>query len=173
LADRGHLRRIFGRAVAANLPPHIPRRMAAHARALLHEVGLEAAIEEEVTTSVCAGAGLFLVAEYERVRAGFDAMGARGKPAERVAEEAVMALLSHQRTGAALDAHLGDQIVLPAALASGPSQFSVERVSRHLATNVWTVERFGLASVNIAVAPSGTGMVTIRPISRPSAFNRA
>jgi RNA 3'-terminal phosphate cyclase (ATP) len=165
LTDRGHLRRIFGRAVAANLPAHIPSRMAAHARALLREAGLEAVIDEEVTTSACAGAGLFLVAEYERARAGFDAMGARGKPAERVAQEAATALLSHYRSGAALDSHLADQIVLPAALASGGSQFSVERLSRHLATNAWTVEKFGLASVDIAAARDETGVVTINPIT--------
>jgi RNA 3'-terminal phosphate cyclase (ATP) len=99
--------------------------------------------------AACPGAGIFLVAEYEGVRAGFSALGAKGKPSEVVAEEAVAALLAHRDSGAALDCHLADQLVLPLALAGGVSRFSVERVSRHLTTNIWVVSQFGLARASI------------------------
>jgi RNA 3'-terminal phosphate cyclase (ATP) len=149
LVERGALRRAWGRAVAANLPSHIPQRMADRARSLLAEAGVDARIEPLRVRAACAGAGIFLTAEYDHVRAGFNALGAKGKPSEAVAEEAVAALLAHRDSGAALDQHLADQLVLPLALAGGESRFSVEQVTRHLVTNAWVVEQFGLARVSI------------------------
>lgn len=149
LADRGALRRVWGRAVAANLPSHIPQRMADRARSLLEGAGIKAQVDPLRVRAACAGAGIFLAAEYEHARAGFSALGARGKPSEVVAEEAVTALLAHRDSGAALDEHLADQLVLPLALGGGVSSFTVERISRHLTTNAWVVEQFGLARVEI------------------------
>ena len=149
LLERGALRRVWGRAVAANLPSHIPQRMATRAYSLLESAGFEVHIEPRRVRAACPGAGIFLVAEYEGVRAGFSALGAKGKPSEVVAEEAVAALLAHRDSGAALDCHLADQLALPLALAGGVSRFSVERVSRHLTTNIWVVRQFGLAHASI------------------------
>jgi RNA 3'-terminal phosphate cyclase (ATP) len=111
--------------------------------------GIRARVDPLRVRAACAGAGIFLGAEYEAVRAGFSALGAKGKPSEQVAEEAVLALLAHRKSGAALDEHLADQLVLPMALAAGTSGYAAERVSRHLVTNAWVVERFGLAQVAI------------------------
>jgi RNA 3'-terminal phosphate cyclase (ATP) len=149
LVERGRLEQVRGRAVAANLPSHIPQRMADRARSLLADAGIQARVDPLRVRATSAGAGIFLAAEYEHARAGFSALGARGKASELVAEEAVAALLDHRRSGAALDEHLADQLVLPMALAGGISRFSVERVTRHLTTNAWVVEQFGLARVII------------------------
>jgi RNA 3'-terminal phosphate cyclase (ATP) len=149
LAERGPLRRVWGRAVAANLPSHIPQRMASRALSLLEDEGVHARVDPLRVRAACAGAGIFLGTEYEAVRAGFSTLGAKGKPSEQVAEEAVLALLAHRQSGAALDEHLADQVVLPMALAAGTSSYTVERVSRHLVTNAWVVEQFGLARVAI------------------------
>ncbi|AAU92541.1 RNA 3'-terminal phosphate cyclase [Methylococcus capsulatus str. Bath] len=158
---RGTLQAVTGRALAANLPAHIPERMAARARAVLADAGIAAAIEPAVLQAACAGAGLFLTARYDHCLAGFTALGRRGKSAERVAEEACGALLAHHRSGAALDQHLADQIVLPAALCREESLFSVERITPHLTTNAWVVDRFGLARVDVRLAECGTGLVRI------------
>jgi RNA 3'-terminal phosphate cyclase (ATP) len=123
--------------------------MATRANSLLKRAGVNARVEPLRVRAACAGAGIFLTAEYEGVRAGFSALGAKGKPSEAVAEEAVAAVLAHRDSGAALDRHLADQLVLPLALAGGASSFSAERVSRHLTTNVWVVEQFGLARASI------------------------
>jgi RNA 3'-terminal phosphate cyclase (ATP) len=149
LVERGPLRQVWGRAVAANLPSHIPQRMASRALSLLEDAAMRARVEPLRVRAACAGAGIFLGVEYEGARAGFSALGAKGKPSERVAEEAVLALLAHHTSGAALDEHLADQLVLPMALAGGTSGYTVERVSRHLVTNAWVVEQFGLAQVVI------------------------
>jgi RNA 3'-terminal phosphate cyclase (ATP) len=155
----GSLLRIRGRAVAANLPAHIPQRMTDRAGMLV------AAIEIEPLTvyAACAGAGIFLSAEYANLRCGFSALGAPGKPSKQVAEEAAATLLAHRVSGAAFDRHLGDQILLPISLASGPSRFSVEEITPHLETDAWVIERFGMARIAVEKAVSGIGRVTVVP----------
>jgi RNA 3'-terminal phosphate cyclase (ATP) len=161
LEHRGPLRTVTGRALAANLPTHVCERMAAKARDLLEQAGIAAGIEAAVLEVACPGAGLYLTAHYENSLAGFCAQGKRGKPSERVAEEACTALLHHFQSGAALEQHLADQLILPTALCRGESVFSVERISPHLVTNAWVVERFGPARIDIAPAADGTGLVRI------------
>lgn len=168
LVERGALRDVTGRAVAANLPAHIPQRMADRATALLAGLGVPVAVEPLRVRAACAGAGIFLTARYENIRCGFSMLGARGKPAEQVAEEAVKELLAHHDTGAALDEHLGDQFLAPLAVAGGPSRFSVQRISRHLETNAWLIEHFGLARVGLESKSDGTGLVTVMPLDRRS-----
>jgi RNA 3'-terminal phosphate cyclase (ATP) len=161
LEHRGSLQTITGRALVANLPAHISERMASHVRGLLQQAGMAAEIEAVVMNAVCPGAGLYLTAHYENCLAGFGAQGKRGKPAEQVAEEACAALLSHHRSGAALEQHLADQLILPTALCRGESVFSVERISPHLVTNAWVVERFGLARIDIVPGAGETGRVKV------------
>jgi len=163
LLTPGPLLRVTGRAVAANLPIHIPRRMADRATALLAPLGLYVDVRPECVHAACAGAGIFLVAEYQQARAGFSALGARGKPSERVAEEAVDELLRHHASRAAVDRHLADQILLPLAFAGGPSRFSVEQVTRHLETNAWVIEQFGTARIGVERAAAGCAQVTVTP----------
>lgn len=162
-SERGELRSVRGRAVAANLPAHIPQRMSAHAAALFRQLQIPSDIRSEQVSATCPGAGIFLVAEYAAGRGGAAALGQRGKPAEVVAEESVTALLAYDRSGAAFDVHLGDQLILPAALSSGVSRFSVERVTRHLTTNVWVIECFELAQISITGAEGEPGQVSVTP----------
>lgn len=138
----GLLQRVKGLAVAASLPAHIAQRMRNRATNLLQQAALPAEIEPRRVQSVSPGAGLFLAAEYQAVRAGFSALGQKGKPAERVAEEAVNALLAFHQSGAALDQHLADQLILPLILAGQPGPVRVERLSTHTLTNIWVVEQF-------------------------------
>jgi RNA 3'-terminal phosphate cyclase (ATP) len=145
--ERGPLVRIRGRAVAANLPAHIAQRMADRARAGLSGLGVPVQIEPLRVRAVCPGAGIFLLADYETLAASFSAHGRQGKPSEAVADEAVLALREHQVSGAAVELHLADQLLLPLAIAAGPSAFTIARPTAHLATNAWTIEQFGLAKI--------------------------
>jgi RNA 3'-terminal phosphate cyclase (ATP) len=143
------LRRIAGRAVAANLPAHIPQRMAERAQASLGDLGVPVEIQPEVVSAACPGAGIFLVADYGDAAASFSALGRRGRPSEAVADLAVTALREHHTSGAAVELHLADQLLLPLALASGISAFTTLRPTGHLETNAWTIGRFGIASISI------------------------
>jgi RNA 3'-terminal phosphate cyclase (ATP) len=141
-SERGPLKQIKGVAVASSLPAHIAQRMRNKAVKLLQPAGLPADIKPQRVRSVSPGAGLFLLAEYQSSRAGFSALGRKGKPAERVAQEAVNDLLAFHQSGAALDQHLADQLILPLALSALPGPFQVERLSQHTLTNIWVVEQF-------------------------------
>jgi RNA 3'-terminal phosphate cyclase (ATP) len=163
ISEPGLLRRIRGRAVAANLPAHIPQRMADRARALLAGLGAEIDIEPLQVSAACPGAGIFLTAEYANLNCGFSALGERGKTSERVAEEAAEALIAHHASGAAVERHLGDQILLPLCFADGRSVFSVEDITAHIETNAWVIESFGVARVEVERAGPRIGQVTVTP----------
>ncbi len=162
LVERGPLLRVSGRAVAANLPMHIPYRMSERAKSWLASLGVELRVEPLCVHAACAGAGLFLVAEYANLNCGFSAIGVVGKPAELVAQEAVGALLAHHVSGGALDRHLGDQILLPLCFARAPSRFSSETITPHLETNAWVIERFGLARIR-AERMAAAAEITVAP----------
>ncbi|HEX5999480.1 MAG TPA: RNA 3'-terminal phosphate cyclase [Hyphomicrobiaceae bacterium] len=160
---RGPLRSVSGRAITANLPSHIAQRMVARATALLAGSAPAIGIRAEDVSAASPGAVLFLIAEYEHMSAGFNAFGARGKSSETVATEAAGALLTHLRSGAALDLHLADQALLPLALACAPSIFSCEGVTRHLETNARVIGQFGIADVVTERRGRGPALVSIKP----------
>jgi RNA 3'-terminal phosphate cyclase (ATP) len=162
--DRGELLWVHGRVVTSRLPDHVGERMAEHARGLLAASDLVPDIEIERVDAACPGAGIFLVTEFARARAGFDALGGPGRPAEIVAEAAVHALLRHLRSDAAFDVHFADQSLLPAAFAEQSSELTIERVTGHLATNAWVLERFGVARIDYRRRDEAPLLVSITPI---------
>jgi len=142
LQDRGNLLRVRGVSASSNLPKHIRVRQEGSALQRLRSNGVNARIDVVDAPSKGQGTVVFLWAEFENALAGFTSLGERGKPAERVAEEAAEDLLGFLRGAAALDRHLADQLVLPLALAAGASRFSTEAVTLHLLTNAWVVNQF-------------------------------
>src|SRR5262249_37452236 len=89
------------------------------------------------------GTMLALIVETTPVPALFFGLGARGKPAERVADEAVEGADAFLRAApAAVDAHSADQPGLPVALAGGPSEYNVARLPSPLLTNIAVVRQF-------------------------------
>ena len=142
LEDRGTLKGITGLSVVSNLPRSIAERQRNQALKRLREKGFEADISLIEAPSMGTGTFFFLLLEFERLVAGFSGLGARGKRAEKVADEAVNALFAYLETGDAVDPYLADQLILYMALAQGPSSFTTSEISRHLLTNVWVVEQF-------------------------------
>jgi RNA 3'-terminal phosphate cyclase (ATP) len=122
-------------SAASRLPEHVARRQAAH---LMERLGPELPVETVAAGGLDPGSLVHLWGPG----AGCDALGARGKPAEQVADEAADAYLTFRRRQAALDPHLADQIVLYLAQARGPSSFSTSEITSHLLTNLWVIEQF-------------------------------
>ncbi|MBF2009445.1 MAG: RNA 3'-phosphate cyclase [Chlorogloeopsis fritschii C42_A2020_084] len=149
LKERGNLQKVRGLAVVTELPSHIPQRMASRAENLLRAADLQAVVQPSRNKGIAPGAGLFLTAEYENSLAGFGALGRLGLPAEKVAQMACEELLKFHQTGAAVDEHLADQLLLPAALASHLSEYQTAKVSMHLKTNAWVIEKFELAKITV------------------------
>lgn len=161
LLERGNLHQVRGLAVVTELASHIAQRMANRAENLLRQAGLKAAIEALREKGVAPGAGVFLTAEYKNSLTGFGGFGRLRLPAEKVADIACRQLLQFHYTGAPVDEHLADQLLLPATLASGASQYRASEISSHLTTNAAIIERFGLARVTVdeaekivAIAPA-------------------
>lgn len=163
LSERGGLRRIRLLSAVARLPRSIAERQARRAEELLREEGLSPEVEIAEADAPGPGTFVFVEAEFENAVAGFSALGERGKPAERVAEEALDQFIDHYRSGEAIDPHLADQLILPLALAEGPSSFSTSRVTQHLLTNIWVVERFLEARFEVHGELGSPGSVTCRP----------
>jgi RNA 3'-terminal phosphate cyclase (ATP) len=161
LTRRGPLQAIHILVLTAHLPTHVGRRMAATAARLLNAEGLPAAPIILERPSSGPGAALLLVAEYAHARAGFGALGTRGRPAEAVAAEACHALLEHHATEAAVDPHLADQLLLPAALAGGVSTYTVSRITGHLLTNADIIRRGLQATVTVDGRKGQPGTVTV------------
>ncbi|MGH7408036.1 MAG: RNA 3'-terminal phosphate cyclase, partial [Candidatus Methylomirabilales bacterium] len=134
---RGMLRAVRGTAAAVRLPRTIAERLQARAEMRLRDLRVPVAIEVVEGDGPGPGAHLFLLAEAEGSRAGFAALGERGKPAERVADEACAALGDYLETDGALDPHLADQILPALVLAEGESVFTTTALSPHLLTNAW------------------------------------
>ncbi len=163
LLERGDLQGIQGLAVVTELPAHIPQRMANRAENLLRKAGLKVYIQTLREKGVAPGAGIFLIAEYENSLSGFSGLGKLRLTSEKVAEIVCGDLLKFHHTGAPVDEHLADQLLLPMALAGSESQYHVARLSRHLITNAAVIEQFGLAQVRIDEAEK-------RVLVRPSIF---
>lgn len=172
LTERGDLVRVWGSAIAAELPAHIAQRMANRALNVLKAEGLSVEITPQRVKSAGPGAGIFLIAEYENALAGFSAIGAQGKPSDQVADEACRDLIRHHRQGAPVDPHLADQLLLPLALTPGESSFRTSQITQHLLTNAHVIRRFLPVEITIHGAEGDPGEVRVSvppqsPITNP------
>ncbi len=159
-ADRGEPR-VTGFSAVAGLPESIARRQARRAAYRLEQHGVAARVRLEEWEG---GPGTVLALEVGGgpVPALFAAVGERGKPAERVADEAAdEAIAFLQAAPAPVDSHSADQLVLPLALADGPSEFAVARVTRHLTTNVTVVRQFLDRAISVDGEEGSPGVVRI------------
>ncbi len=143
LNERGPLRSLQGISGVSNLRRHaVAERMRDRALERLAELGLDAEIALEDWPSPGQGAALSLTAVHDGLPSTFVGLGARGKPAEVVADEAVDELRAYLESPGVVDRHSADQILLPLALAEGRSEYTVSEVTEHLRTNVATVRAF-------------------------------
>ena len=134
-SGRGALVRVRGKSYSMGLAAHIAQRMRDSALRVFAAAGVRGAeVELEVVSSGRSeGCGIIVWAECDGGRrlAG-SALGRRGKSAKQVGEEAARALLSELESGAAVDTHLADQLIVWLTLASGASQFTTSHMTDHL-----------------------------------------
>ena len=140
--ERGKLIRVTGTSAVSNLPRDIGIRQRERTLNMLSQHGIDADINIVNAPSPGKGTLIFILAEFENISAGFDALGAIGKRAEEVADEACHAFLEYKDVNGALDPHLADQIIPYAAFGKGTSEFSASCLTRHLLTNIWVVKQF-------------------------------
>lgn len=169
LPTRGMLQDITLSTFVGGLPFSIADRQSRAAEAALRERGLYSLVQNRaLPVAGSAGTVTFILAQFENTFAGFTAIGERGRPAEEVGREAADAVARFMESAGAIDEHLGDQILLPAALLAsgrlgpaspGTTRFTAAKVTEHLTTHARVLERF--LPVKVMVEPGGP--VEVRP----------
>jgi RNA 3'-terminal phosphate cyclase (ATP) len=144
LTDRGSLKKIQGLSTQSHLPRQVAERQSDQARKRIqNELNMNAEINILYDVpSNGPGSFLFLLAEYEKTVAGFSSLGSRGKPAEKVADEAVESLKNYIESEGCIDPHLADQLTPFMALTKGSSSFTTNQITEHLLTNLWVIGHF-------------------------------
>lgn len=144
LETRGALSEVRGIAHVSNLPAHITARMVRAAQEALPPVPAPH-IEQQLLAwpqAIGQGGAIVLWAHCGNGVLGSAATAQRGVPAERLGEEAGGALRAEIESGATLDVHAADQMLVYAALANGPSHFTSRTLSSHASTTMWLIEHF-------------------------------
>jgi len=164
--ERGPLLRFSGCSGVGNLPLNIAERQRS---ALLKKFStgvkeLKDAPYIELLEVPTPGKGTFiyLAATFGQSFAGFTGLGAIGKKAESVGEEAAEEFNTYYRTGAALDSHMADQIILYLSLCSRESSFTTSAITSHLLTNLWAIGLFHEIHYSLEGKTGEKGMIRIR-----------
>jgi RNA 3'-phosphate cyclase len=133
---------ILGRSAVAGLPDHILDRQSETLARRMREQNLHGEVRRERWNG---GPGTMAAIELPTSPAPtfFFGLGERGKPAERVANEAIDQAAEFLVTRPlGVDEHSADQLVLPLAVAADASSFRTAKISSHLLTNISIVRQF-------------------------------
>ena len=175
LRHRGTLLEVEVVSVVGGLGYEIADRQASRALRSLRAAGIAAEAQRvPVPAPLSKGGHVLVVSTFERTRSGHGAVSARERTPEQIAEEAVGAFRAHLAGGGAVDRHLGDQLLLPAALAAAgflpappgvvPSaRYTVAAVTSHLTTNAAVIRRFLDVEIAVLGREGEEGEVRVQP----------
>jgi RNA 3'-terminal phosphate cyclase (ATP) len=152
----GRLLGIAGLAHVAHLPADIAARMR---RAALAELAAAqpaptcdtAVLGDDAATG--RGGAIVLWAQHEHSTLGAGRVAERGVPAEALGAAAGAELAADLASGASVDTHAADQLLIYCALARGESCFTTRVLSPHARTAIWLIEQF--LPVRYAVTADG------------------
>ncbi|MEM4528772.1 MAG: RNA 3'-terminal phosphate cyclase [Desulfurococcaceae archaeon] len=142
IIKRGKLQGIHIISHCVKLPRHVAERQAEAALNILKNMPIKPSVIIEAYPAdkdphLGPGSGILIYAEAEPdIRLGGDSIGEKGKPAEKVGEEAAISLIEDLETGMAFDRHMGDMLIPYMFLAKGRSVIGVSRVTSHLLTAI-------------------------------------
>jgi len=167
LIERGALKRIHGISAVANLDVSVAERQRNQALSRLADRFPSIEIIVAQMPSRFRGTMLLLIGEFEQSQCCYFGIGARGRPAERVADEAVDQLLEFFATDGAIDERLADQLILPLAFASGVSHLRTSKVTQHLLTNAEVLRTCLSIDVEVDGNIGQPGVVQVNGIGPP------
>lgn len=136
LTSLGSLKDIQGNVLICNLPENVGKKEEARLRKITPEVKVEK------LPAASPGNCVWVTATYANVVNTFSSLGEKEKPAEKVAITAIHSFEDFEQTGAVVEEHLADQILLYCALASGNCEYTTSKLSSHLETNAFTIKQF-------------------------------
>jgi len=161
LLKRGELKKIDGISAIANLDFNIAERQRGQSLQRLERLGYQPQIAIEKMSSRYKGTMMLLQAEFEAGNGCFTALGAIGKRAEKVADEAVDDLVEYLNAEGCIDKYLADQLILPLSIVKGESTFSTSKVTNHLVTNLEVVKQFLDIEMSVDGEVGEPGVVSI------------
>lgn len=141
LTDLGKLKKVRGRCFIQHLPDKIATEIAEGCKRKL-EPKYNFEFEVQRCEGNSRGAGVVLVAEYENGMLSSNILTSRGHSAEQTGEDAAKDLISEMHAGSTVDIHTADQLLPYMAMADGHSEFVVSRISKHLLSQMDTLESF-------------------------------
>lgn len=139
--ERGKIEEISGLSVVANLPFSIAERQKNALQSFLKNFSGINILAERVE-ALSAGTFVFLKVKFENILAGFSSLGEKGKPAEKVGQEVAQQFSDYYQSEKVIDPYLADQIVLYLAISKKPFAFTVSKITNHLLTHIWLLEKF-------------------------------
>jgi len=143
LTAQGEILSIKGIAISSHLrTKRVSQRMAEECQKVLNSYGYNAEIQRvEDESSLQEGAALAIYAETSSSsRIGADRAGKPGRSSESIGRYVAERFTEDVRTGAAVDRHVADQLILYAGLAEGVTRYSIPRITEHVETNLWLIE---------------------------------
>ncbi|MDN3514262.1 MAG: RNA 3'-terminal phosphate cyclase [Candidatus Brocadia sp.] len=161
IENRGKLIQVMGISTVSNLDITIAQRQQTQARKRFLERKIPHEISMGETPAVGKGTMLLLVGKFEHSRCCYFSLGAIGKRAETVADEACNEFFSFLETNGVIDEHLADQLIIPFAITKGASQFTTPGVTQHLLTNIEIVKLFLPVTIDVFGNPNEEGTVKI------------
>jgi RNA 3'-phosphate cyclase len=133
---------ISGEAHVARLPLSIAERMRAAAiGALPRDARIGARVLDDAQ-AIGTGGAITLWAENGACVLGASRVAERGVRAETLGEAVATELGADMASGAQLDLHAADQVLVYLAMARGPSSFTARALSSHARTAMWLIEQF-------------------------------
>jgi RNA 3'-terminal phosphate cyclase (ATP) len=175
LRHRGTLLEVEVVSVVGGLGYEIADRQASRALRSLRAAGIAAEAQRvPMQAPRSKGGHVLVVSTFERTRSGHGAVSARERTPEQTADDAVGAFRDHLAGGGAVDRHLADQLLLPAAIVAAglvPSppgvvpftRYTVAAVTRHLTTNAAVIRRFLDVELSIVGREEEEGEVRVQP----------
>jgi RNA 3'-terminal phosphate cyclase (ATP) len=138
--ERGERKAAYAECFIAGIPARVAQReLECVGKAM--NWGDEQLLARRLPDDQGPGNALLLTLEYEHTTEVFTAFGEKSVSAENVARHVVQRARRYLATRAAVAEYLGDQLMLPLALAGGGG-FTVDEVSMHARTNAQVIELF-------------------------------
>ncbi|TFF92201.1 RNA 3'-terminal phosphate cyclase, partial [Candidatus Thorarchaeota archaeon] len=168
LVEFGKLTTVNGISHCVRLPRHVAERQADAASKTIRQVtGIEPNLDVESYQKdgdphLGPGSGVVLWGDSDTgARLGADSLGERGVRAEEVGKKAANQLIQEIGANRAVDSHLSDMLIPYLAVADGRSRIGVTKVTSHLITNIWTVERILGMRIDLTGEVGKPGVVSV------------
>lgn len=150
-----------GLSASAGLPASVGRRQAERLSTRLKVAGITPHVVTEQWVADGPGTLATVVFRQTPVPTLFSGLGAPGKPAEAVADEAADQALRFRATGCPVDPDSARLLLLPLMFSPDASTYRTSEVTPRLTTELGIVRRFVKREVTVDSVPGAPGLMRI------------